>query len=516
MPAKFLLNTLCAPQWKAIGIKKHHGINTPLFSLRSKNSSGIGEFLDLKLLIDWLHPLGFDVIQLLPLNDLGDDTSPYNSISSNALNPIYISLEFLPDIKKDKDLMERIKALKHFNQTERIHYTEIKKAKDEILYSYAQKKASELHNDPNYLSFIESNLWLEPYAIFKALKMRYKGENSHLWPKSPDLHGLEPDIHTAKIIQYLAFSQMESVKAYATEKGVFLMGDLPILVSPDSVDVWTNPHLFDMEYYAGAPPDHYSLDGQVWGFPLYNFKELEKENFFYWKERLQFASKLYHIYRIDHIIGLFRIWAVPKGKSGREGHFIPEDRSLWRPQGETLLKFMCENFPMLPIGEDLGIDPEETREVMHSLGVCGTKVIFWERHWDKENSFIPFSEYPPDSLTTLSTHDSESFRVWWESNPLEAKAFAECQNLEYQEKLSEKEFYELLKTSHKTPSLFHINLLHEYLGLFPELTWEKPREERINFPGIVSPFNWTFRYKCTIEEMAAHPKLSKALKGLHL
>jgi 4-alpha-glucanotransferase len=140
MSTKFLLNTLCAPQWKSIGVKKHHGINTPLFSLRSNNSSGIGEFLDLKLLIDWLQPLGFDVIQLLPLNDLGDDTSPYNAISSNALNPIYISLEALPDIEQDEALMAQIQSLKHFNDTERVHYADIKRIKDEILYSYAQKK----------------------------------------------------------------------------------------------------------------------------------------------------------------------------------------------------------------------------------------------------------------------------------------------------------------------------------------------------------------------------------------
>src|SRR6187399_703684 len=117
--SEFLLNSLCGSQWKSIGVKKHHGINTPLFCLRSENSSGIGEFLDLKLLIDWLHPLGFDVIQLLPLNDLGDDPSPYNAISSNALNPIYISLEALPEIEKENDLMVRIQALKHFNTTER-------------------------------------------------------------------------------------------------------------------------------------------------------------------------------------------------------------------------------------------------------------------------------------------------------------------------------------------------------------------------------------------------------------
>ena len=516
MSAKFLLNTLCAPHWKSIGIKKHHGINTPLFSLRTSSSSGIGEFLDLIPLIDWLKPLGFDVIQLLPLNELGDDTSPYNGISSNALNPIYISLEALPDIEQDEALMAKIQSLKQFNDTERVHYTEIKAIKNEILNTYAQNKALQLIEDPNYLSFVESHSWLEPYATFKALKGRYKGENSQLWPKSPDLHGLAPDIQAATIIQYLAFSQMEAVKNYASKHGVFLMGDLPILVSPDSVDVWSNPHLFNMEFQAGAPPDHYSQDGQVWGFPIYDFEALKNENFQYWKDRLQSASKLYHIYRIDHIIGLFRIWAVPKGKSGREGQFLPEDKSLWRPQGEMLLKFMCENFPMLPIGEDLGVDPEETRQVMHELGVCGTKVIFWERNWERDGSFIPFSSYPPDSLTTLSTHDSESFRVWWESHPIEAKAFADCQHMEYQEKLGEKAFYELLKSTHKTPSLFHINLLQEYLSLFPELTWGKSREERINFPGIVSPFNWSFRYKCSIEEMANHPKLSKALKELHL
>jgi 4-alpha-glucanotransferase len=509
-----LLNTLAGKHWKNVGIKHHHGINTPLFSLRSHNSCGIGEFLDLKLLIDWLSPLGFDVIQILPIYASGVDPSPYNALSANALNPIYISIEALPGIKEQSDLIEKIEELKKFNLTERIQYKEVRQLKEKVLAAYVDRKQTEYLADPEFIKFTENNSWIESYATFKALKTYYNWQDSALWPKNPDLTTLSGPILVHKIIQYIAYQQMESVKAYASDRQVFLMGDIPILVSPDSAEVWKNPELFDLNYSAGAPPDYYSKVGQNWGFPLYNYEALEKDQFQFWKQRLNCASRFYHIYRIDHIVGFFRIWGIPQGKEAKDGIFIPEDPSEWAPQGEKLLKLMIENASMLPIGEDLGIIPKEAKQTMRLLGIPGTKVIYWERRWKTDRSFIPFANYPANSLTTLSTHDSEPFPIWWETHPEDAKAFAAFRGWTYTPVLQKEQLFDILKASHQTSSLFHINLLQEYLNLTPELTWGRLGDERINIPGTVSPANWTYRYKYPIEEMAANQELSLKLRAL--
>ena len=138
------------------------------------------------------------------------------------------------------------------------------------------------------------------------------------------------------------------------------------------------------------------------------------------------ASQYFHIYRVDHIVGFFRVWGVPKGHKATEGHYEPEDESLWIPQGEKFLRIMLESNPMLPIGEDLGTVPMEVRASLQKLGICGTKVIRWERYWDKKNKpYIPYDLYNGDSMTTVSTHDSETLAQWWNDLQEESKSFCD-------------------------------------------------------------------------------------------
>lgn len=507
-----LLNSAAGDKWKTIGLKAHHGINTPLFSLRSKKSAGIGEFLDLKLLIDWLKPLGFDIIQLLPLYASGNDPSPYNALSANALNPVYLSLHALPGIEWHPDLLQEIEQLRKFSLTERVEYAQVKVYKEKILKSYFEKEQESICNHPAYLQFLRDHHWVKPYARFKALKKNHQDKHWNEWSKEvqPSLH--EIAYHSA--IQYLAYSQMQEVKAYAEKKEVYLMGDIPILISPDSSDVWSHPEIFNLDLAAGAPPDMYNKEGQYWGFPLYNYYALQKENFRFWRERLQSASTLFHLYRVDHIVGFFRIWAIPQGKKATEGFFVPGNQAEWTPQGEMMLKMMLESSPMLPIGEDLGVIPHETRAMMHNLGIPGTKVMRWERYWEGDQSFVPYQNYPQDSLTTVSTHDSEPLTLWWKMYSEEARSFAHFKGWNYTPELSFDQLYSILSDSHHTSSFFHINLLQEYLSLFPELTWGNALDERINFPGVVSSRNWTYRYKLSLEEMMTHEKLSETMKQL--
>lgn len=497
----FLLNTPSGPQWNRIGLKPHHGVNIALFSIRSHQSSGIGEFLDLIPLINWLAPLGFDILQLLPINETDNDASPYNLLSAYALNPLHISLESIDKFDETVEIKGTMHRLKLLNQTERVDYLEIAPLKYSVLERLILPYLSTYQENAEFLKFKQNAPWLESYASSRA-KL-----NTALVLQE----GLEKASFYYKILQFIAYRQMEEVKQHAEKMGMFLMGDIPILLSRHSIDVQTKKELFLENQSIGAPPDRYAIDGQNWGFPPYNFPAIEKENFQFWKERLQAASKLYHLYRIDHIVGFFRMWSIPEGSKAHEGHYIPKDPEAWFIQGKSILTAMVEHASMLAVGEDLGVIPKETKDVMHRLGIPGTKVVFWERDWLHDQAFIPFAEYPPNSLTTLSTHDSELFSVWWKTHPHDAKEFAMRQGWTFHPELTRDLFIELLKSSHQTPSLFHVNLLQEYLSLFPDLLWGSLEESRINVPGHISPHNWTFRFKYAIEEMAANDSLNRQL-----
>ncbi|MBX7067654.1 MAG: 4-alpha-glucanotransferase [Parachlamydiales bacterium] len=465
--------------WERIGKRPHHGICVPLFSIHSKKSSGIGEFLDLIPLIDWCKEVGFDVIQLLPINDTGRDPSPYNPLSSCALNPIYLSLWELG--------IECPKA----------------NTRAEVLQLKIEKLLSISSPPPE--SFIEQHPWLLHYAEFRALKEQFNGVAWQDFPKEakPDPKLVEFFI----FVQFHAFRQMEMVKAHAEKQGVKIKGDVPILISPDSADVWSETHLFNLKIGAGAPPDTFHAQGQSWGFPLLDWAEMRKRHFDWWKMRLRTIEHLYHIYRIDHVVGFFRIWGIPRGKKAIEGSFYPPDQRLWMDQGTEILEMMIDASPLLPMAEDLGTIPKEVYPILKRLGICGTKVMRWQK---EAGHYIPLDHYEPISLTTLGTHDLPPVEVWWKKTPEEAAPFASLLHLTYHPILREKERMAILRASHKTTSLFHINPLQEYLALFPELA--NHGEEQINYPGTLSATNWTYKFRPSVEEMIAHEDLKRRIR----
>lgn len=462
--------------WAKIGLWHHHGVALPLSALRTKKSCGIGEFNDLLPIIDWCASLHLDVIQLLPLNDTGEDPSPYNAVSSCALNPIYLSLADLPN---GQDLAEftPLTALTHIN------YKEVNEKKYHWLYDYYLKN---FKLEDQFTQFIQDNPWLEAYATYK--------DEAH------------KQFH--QYLQYLCFDQLKKVKEHATAKKVFLKGDIPILLSPQSADVVAEPELFDLELDAGAPPDFFNQEGQHWGFPLMNWTAMREKHFAWWKRRLSIAENFFHLYRIDHVVGLFRIWGIPKGEKPFHGHFVPQDASLWEPQGREILEMMVDATKMLPIAEDLGVVPDEVRAVLNELGISGTKVIRWKRRWDGDKNYIPYEEYETLSLSTIATHDSEPILLWWKNQPEEAALYAQFKHWPYKVDLTLEQRIEILKDSHHTPSYFHINPLQEYLTLLPEFSWPNPEDERINIPGTLYPTNWTYRFHPYVEEIVANKQLS--------
>lgn len=523
---KHLLETKAAEQWKSLGLRHFHGINLALFSLWSENSLGIGEFFDLLGIIDLCEKSSIDIIQLLPLNDTGPCKSPYSAVSAFALNPLFLSLQGLEGF--DKLDSEKIEALKKLNHSQFVDYENVFQIKWPLLKAYARKLQS-VQESRQYQAFLADKPWLESYSLFMTLKEKLGWKCWTKWPKALRQLGNEnykelvatnaEEIKIHQILQFLCFEQLKTVKEYAEKKNVYLKGDIPILLSFDSADVWydsfQDTQIFLRDLSAGAPPDMYSKNGQNWGFPLYDWHCLEGTDFAWWKKRLDYASHFYHLYRIDHIVGFFRIWAIEKNTCATKGFFLPFEEEKYLKQGKKIMEMMLSSCKMLPIGEDLGTVPCAVRSCLKELGICGSKVLRWERKWNEEGQpFIDINQYPLESMSTVSTHDSEPLGLWWKTQKKEAESFAKEKGWQYQEILSKEQCHAILKDCHQSASLFHINLLQEYLYLFDELHWPKIEDERINIPGKVLKKNWSYRYRQSVETLKGHKGLQKLFQDL--
>jgi len=319
---------------------KGAGTAIPVFSLRSKNGFGTGEFEDLKLLIDWAAKTGQKIIQTLPVNDTTTfhkwkDSYPYNSISVFALHPMYLNLEKVGKITN----IQQYEALrKELNSYEFVDYEAVNKYKWEFIAELFKKEKSKTFKSEEYQIFYEENKkWLHPYAVFCFLRDKYKTTDFSQWeedatfqperieeyycnPKSKDYNTI--GMHF--FVQFHLHKQLSEVTAYAHEKGVALKGDIPIGVNRNSVETWMYPLLFDHTGQTGAPPDDFSKIGQNWGFPIYNWDEMAKDNYKWWTQRFQNMSRYFDAYRIDHILGFFRIFRIPCDQVwGLLGQFSP-------------------------------------------------------------------------------------------------------------------------------------------------------------------------------------------------
>jgi 4-alpha-glucanotransferase len=514
-----LLSCPAQKQWRQIGVKHHHGIDISLAALHSSDSGGIGEYTDLIPMIDWCHEIGFDVLQLLPINDSDTDPSPYSALSAFALHPIYMALRDLPYAKEDKLFQDDLVSLQELQGGRRVRYQQVRKRKDEVMRAYLHRHGQKILGLDDYLYFMESNPWLKAYTLFKALKQLNGGRNWMDWNvsyeevESSDTSAFAKEIEFHSLIQFFCFQQMHKVKEYAEQKGVFIKGDIPILVNKDSAEVWSEPSLFFCDVEAGAPPDMYEENGQNWGFPTYNWEARGHSGYNWWRQRLDIAEKIYSLYRLDHVVGFYRIWTIDKGKKTSEGYFDPKDESKWLPQGDKILRMMIEHSAMLPIAEDLGTVPDDVRKNLEELGICGTKVMRWERNWGTDQKYIDPKEYNPISMTTVSTHDSPTIEQWWRDYKDDGIAFSEKMEWNYEENLSKEQHSEILKESHESASLFHINLLQEYFPLVPFMTWPNIDDERINVPGTVNETNWTYRYRPSVEKIVANEELKEIMKG---
>ncbi|MCG6552987.1 MAG: 4-alpha-glucanotransferase [Candidatus Magnetominusculus sp. LBB02] len=312
------------------------GVAVPVFSIRTEEGCGIGEFLDLIKMGSWCKKTGIDVIQILPVNDTGADSSPYNAISAFALHPIYIRLGELASSVKifNEEYKEEIRhAAERLNALELVDYPVVRQFKETMLKKIYEDNITAIIKDKGIKTWIDSNPWVKHYAVYRCLKDIHKQNWWKGWDMMVDPKAGEIDAYWMKeqeSAMFYAWVQFELEKqlkkaAQALEfMGIRLKGDIPIMINEDSADVWAQRQYFDLTLRAGAPPDMFSESGQNWGFPCYNWQVLEKEDYLWWRQRLKQASKFYHAYRIDHVLGFFRIWGIPeKEKTGILGYSSP-------------------------------------------------------------------------------------------------------------------------------------------------------------------------------------------------
>jgi len=423
-----LLATASADVWKRLGTDKRAGILAPLFSVYSKDSTGIGDFSDLKMLVDVCKKMGVSILQLLPMNEVGSTFCPYDAVSSFALETAYISLPSVPGAQ-DKAVKAKIDKIRSAYPPGAAHVDyAVREAKREVLWDIFLFKAAA--PDAKFRKFTETHTyWLEDFALYKVLKNHHAGKPWYEWPaeyrdrdgKALSAFGKKYDkeITFQKYLQWVACTQFAQAKSHAASKGVLLKGDLPILISRDSADVWAHPEFFKLDSAAGAPPDMYCAKGQRWGMPTYRWDAIADDDFTYLKAKLKYAENFYDILRVDHVVGLFRIWSIPQDdpaeNEGLNGSFDPRDENEWEEHGRRILSIMLENTKMLLCAEDLGMIPKACPVTLKEFGIPGNDVQRWTKDWQVRHDFLPPEEYRLLSVAMLSTHDTTNWAAWWEN-----------------------------------------------------------------------------------------------------
>jgi 4-alpha-glucanotransferase len=379
---------------KTITEHKRAGVSFPLSSVFTHHSSGSGDIYSLQVIGEWAKKSGISILQILPLNDLGFGRSPYSSVSAFAIDPIYISLHLLG-----------IKTEKVNSVPKEVHFTKVRQEKLGILGEHFNSIANESFFT-QLDHYISKYNWIRIYATFKVLYERNEGIHWSFWNDGNSYSNMLSDIVAHKHkqdfyfqvwLQKIAFEQLSNAAKHLEKIGVFLKGDMPILTSDNSADVWANPDLFDRSLLSGAPPDNFNSDGQNWGFPIINWKNMESTGYRWWKERLHYLENFYHLYRIDHVLGMYRIWAIQRGTaSARKGYFHPQIGASRREFNE--LRLFPEDF----LGEIISeFSPD--------------KYIF---HWDflKSDTYQRFPETIRANLYTLSAAHCPEDELFWKDN----------------------------------------------------------------------------------------------------
>lgn len=469
-------------QYKNFGFRHKAGIIMPVSSLPGKY--GIGSFgKGAHNFIDFLDATGQKCWQVLPLNPTSYGDSPYQSPASAAGNPYFIDLEIL----REKGLLTRAELLSNRNVSKRVDYGWLFQTR----YAVLRQAYARFVPDRAYKSFLRKEAhWLEDYALFMALKVQYNHCQWTLWAEEhrnyhkalSNKGEFEPEMDFWRWCQYEFSQQWDAVRKHAKEKGIVIIGDMPIYVAHDSVDVWASPEQFllqenyDPTVVAGCPPDGFSPDGQLWGNPIYNWALMEQQGFAWWLKRTGLAFRLYDILRIDHFRGFAGYYNVPYGEStARNGKWdAAPGIALFRT-----LRQICPKAKI--IAEDLGFITPDVLELMEDTGFPGMKMLHFA-FYDEDSENLPRMYTTENCVVYSASHDSDCSCTWVKDICGEAaeRFRKECPHSKGQHRV-----YDLIEFAFRSRANLAMVPLQDYLLLFNE-------EGRMNIPATAAG-NWSWR-----------------------
>jgi 4-alpha-glucanotransferase len=546
------------------------GVLVPLFALRGTDDLGIGDTGALREFIDWVAQIGFKLVQLLPINETGADNSPYNAISATAIEPttLHLAPNSPQDLtREDFDAAVAGADLRNLRLGE-VKYRQVKKLKRRILEKAFANFSANAREERQleFETFCEEEAaWLRDYAFFRVLME--ENEDSAAWNRWPAQHqsierarnwlrrlpqdrqaGLATRQNFFCYVQWIAHQQWRAIKSYAEERGVALMGDIPFGVSYYSADVFARPDEFMLDWCGGAPPEPYFKDdaftqkwGQNWGIPLYRWDRMRADNFEWWRERVRSVRRIFHLFRIDHVLGFYRIYAFPwrprKNKqffpldwnqmlertSGRAPRFVPRDDETAenseanKREGEEYLRVVLDEAGATRvIGEDLGLVPDYVRPNLRALGIAGFKIPQWEARGEQ---VTPGNEYERLSVATYTTHDHKPIRALWEDAFEHPTATSEQSRFDlakiavfagFDPRIDrvdfEKDFYPaIMGALFGSEAWLAIVMITDLLG----------RKYRFNVPGTKANLNWTRRMQRSIAQLISSPKEQRRMRLIH-
>jgi 4-alpha-glucanotransferase len=546
------------------------GLLVPVFSLRHAHDLGIGDTTSVLDALRFCHAQGLKVLQLLPINETGADHSPYNAISSVALDPALLSMtpETVPGLTEE--ILQRIADPETLSalRSGAVDYDEVKGLKSSLLSeAFAGFEESDLDQETPlglaFQAFTEAHGdWLPGYSMYRTLLNEYEGNALwHTWaPEHQSLEEAETwlenslrrdDLDRYRVfftwIQWVAYRQWLDVRTQADALGIELMGDIPFGVSRYSADVWAERPLFDLTWSGGAPPEPFfkedkftSTWGQNWGIPLYDWAAHRTQDFAWWKRRVARTCDVFHAFRVDHVLGFFRVYSFPWTPErnaefleltpeeaaercyGRVPQFLPrpdepeESGELNCLEGALLLKVLQAAAPNSGIvAEDLGMVPDYVRPALTRLGIPGFTIPMWTRV-EETKEYIPLDELPELSLCTYATHDHEPLRVMYDkmveawTGPNGQEGWLEMQRLMrflgWEENSAPTSFTSeihaaLLKRSLESPCFLSVVMITDLLGT----------TQRFNLPGTSSNANWSERLEAPLTTLASDPRYGSIL-----
>src|SRR6266704_411079 len=544
------------------------GILEPVFAIRTDEDLGIGDTEGVRQMIDWCHRHGLNIFQTLPINEVSDDNSPYNALSSLALEPTTIALSprLLPDLTEEQfQKYATVSQLKQLRQG-RVNYLKVKLLKRKLLEAafgtFLQRHFNrESQRAMQFRVFLMENAdWLSDYALFRMLmeengdvpawdqwKAEHRGpRRARTWLLS--LQERRRDELMRKqlffmYVQWLAFTQWQALKAYGESKRVYLMGDIPFGVGRFSADVWANRPLFDLDWSGGAPPEKvFKVDpfterwGQNWGIPKYRWDELRRRDYDWWRTRVGNIQKVFHLYRIDHVLGFFRIYSFP-WTPDRNEEFLPlneaeaaaktggrlpgfkqfpddkpERKAINQAQGEEILRVVLEApGETTVIAEDLGVVPDYVPLTLAALGIPGFRIPAFFR--DADGEYSDPKNYPRLSLAQPATHDHPPLAAWWRELWANLDAGREVEN----SRRELRRFMEFAGLKNEEPPREFTDRVHEaftrvvmqsnsWLVIF-QITDVFGQTARFNTPGSTSLANWSYRLPQTVPQLDEDPSL---------